>query len=88
MLALFLCAHAVSLSNEEIGVPAFMVAWFRGGTDLSQEMLSVRSFRDLAELAINPSSSANGPTVGSDSALFRGLARALLARLAVAAGRP
>ena len=52
MLALFLCAHAVSLSNEEIGVPAFMVAWFRGRTDLSQEMLSVRSFRDLAELAI------------------------------------
>ena len=30
MLTLFLGAHAVSPSHEEIGVPAFMVAWFRG----------------------------------------------------------
>ena len=49
---LLLCAHAVSPSHEEIGVPAFMVAWFRGRTDLSQESVSVRLFRDLAEVAI------------------------------------
>ena len=52
MFSLVLGAHAVSLSLEEDGVPAFMVAWFRGRTDLSQELASVRSSRDLAEVAI------------------------------------
>ena len=37
---------------------------------------------------VNPSREANRPTVDGYSTLFRGLARALLARLAVAAGRP
>ena len=37
---------------------------------------------------VNPSSGIDGPTVDGYRPLFRGLARALLARLAVAAGRP
>ena len=55
MLALFLCAQAATSSVMEDGVPAFMVAWFGGRTELSEESLSVRSIRGLAECAINPS---------------------------------
>ena len=55
MLAWFLSALAATPRDWEDGAPAFMVAWFGGRTELSEELLPVRSIRDLAECAINPS---------------------------------
>ena len=44
--------------------------------------------RRFTTYSLNPSTGVNRPTVGGYSTLSRGLARALLAPLVVASGRP